>query len=200
MKGFNFDFGPCTDNNVRLSMYGIAVKNASGNYVSYNPSTGDIVDVDLLNFNGGKFMYKIPVAFKDIKPGDVVIHNRKPMIVVSLPAETVKTDKSIEVIDVASGEDKFIIPTSSPFGFNFMTKVVSLFDMGGMVTPSPDQPFGNMLPFLMCDNDKEIDPMAMMLLMGGKMDMSNPMMMYFMLKGDKSDNLIPLMFMMGGNK
>lgn len=200
MKGFNFDFGPCTGDNIRISMYGIAVKNAAGNYVSYNPGTGEIVDVDLLNFNGGKFMYKIPVAFKEIKEGDVVIHNRKPMIVVST-TNVVDADRSIEVIDVMDGEDKFIIPTTSPFGFNFMTKVVSLFDMGGMVTPSPDQPFGNMLPFLMCGDGKEIDPMAMMLLMGGKMDMSNPMMMYFMLKdGDKSDNLIPLMFMMGGNK
>jgi hypothetical protein len=38
--------------------------------------------------------------------------------------------------------------------------------------------------------------MMMMLMMGGKMDMSNPMMMYFMLKDNKNSDLLPLMFMM----
>lgn len=66
MKAFNFDFGPCTTDNIRMSMYGLAVKNANGTWVSYNPESKEIIDVDIFNFDGGKFLYKMPVAIKDI--------------------------------------------------------------------------------------------------------------------------------------
>lgn len=193
MKGFNFDFGPCTNEQIRMSMYGIAVKNAAGTYVSYNPKSGEIVDVDILNFNGGKYMYKIPVAIKDIAVGDIVIHNRTPMFVKALPNESTNT---ITCVDVSAGEQKHIIPTVSPFGFNFITKVVSFFDMVNN-TPTSDAPFGNMLPFMLMGEDNgEIDPMMMMLMMGGKMDMNNPMMMYFMLKDRGNNDMLPFLFMM----
>ena len=193
MKGFNFDFGPCTGDQVRMSMYGLAVKNAAGTYVSYNPKSGEIVDVDILNFDGAKFMYKIPVAIKDIAVGDIIIHNRKPMFVTALPTENAT---AITCVDVCAGEQKQIIPTVSPFGFNFVTKIVSLFNTVVNNAPTPDAPFGNMLPFMLMNEDTDkIDPMMMMFMMGGKMDMSNPMMMYFMLK-DNKDSMLPLLFMM----
>ena len=195
MKGFNFDFGPCTGDNVRLSMYGLAVKNAAGTYVSYNPKSKEIVDVDILNFDGGKYMYKFPVALSQVAVGDVVIHNRKPMFVIDadLPG------KNLTVVDVCAGEQKTVIPTVNMFGFNFITKIVSLFDMsGGMATASEAQPFGNMLPLMLMGDNKDIDPMMLMMLMGGG-DMSaltaNPMMLYLMMKDGKGKDMDPLMLM-----
>ena len=202
MKGFNFDFGPCTGDNVRLSMYGLAVKNAAGTYVSYNPKSKEIVDVDILNFDGGKYMYKFPVALSQVAVGDVVIHNRKPMFVIDadLPG------KNLTVVDVCAGEQKTVIPTVNMFGFNFITKIVSLFDMaGGMATASEAQPFGNMLPLMLMGDNKDIDPMMLMMLMGGG-DMSaltaNPMMLYLMMKDGKGKDMDPLMlmFMMNQNQ
>ena len=193
MKGFNFDFGPCTGDQVRMSMYGLAVKNAAGTYVSYNPKSGDIIDVDVLNFDGAKFMYKIPVAIKDIAVGDIIVHNRKPMFVTAVPGGT---DNTITCVDVCAGEMKAVIPTTNMFGFNFITKIVSFFNTVGDNAPTPDAPFGNMLPFMLMNEGETIDPMMMMFMMGGKMDMSNPMMMYFMLKDNKNSDLLPLMFMM----
>ena len=194
MKGFNFDFGPCTGDQVRMSMYGLAVKNAAGTYVSYNPKSGEIVDVDVLNFDGAKFMYKIPVAIKEIAVGDIIVHNRKPMFVTALPAEGAT---AITCVDVCAGEQKQVIPTVNMFGFNFVTKIVSLFNTVGDNAPTPDAPFGNMLPFmLMNEGTDKIDPMMMMFMMGGKMDMNNPMMMYFMLKDNKDTDMLPLLFMM----
>lgn len=194
MKGFNFDFGPCTGDQVRMSVYGLAVKNAAGTYVSYNPKSGEIVDVDVLNFDGAKFMYKIPVAIKDIAIGDIIVHNRKPMFVTALPAEGAT---AITCVDVCAGEQKQVIPTVNMFGFNFVTKIVSLFNTVGDNAPTPDAPFGNMLPFmLMNEGTDKIDPMMMMFMMGGKMDMNNPMMMYFMLKDNKDTDVFPLLFMM----
>ena len=193
MKGFNFDFGPCTSDQIRMSMYGLAVKNAAGTYVSYNPKSGEIVDVDVLNFDGAKFMYKIPVAIKEIAIGDIIVHNRKPMFVIALPTGG---GTAITCVDVCAGEQKQVIPTVNMFGFNFVTKIVSLFNTVGDNAPTPDAPFGNMLPFMLMNEGETIDPMMMMFMMGGKMDMSNPMMMYFMLKDNKNSDLLPLMFMM----
>ena len=198
MKGFNFDFGPCTNDNVRMSMYGVAVKNAAGTYVSYNPKTKEIVDVDILNFDGAKYMYKVPVALAQVSIGDIVIHNRKPMFVVDadLPG------KNLTVVDVCAGEQKTVIPTVNMFGFNFITKIVSLMDMcGGANTASAEQPFGNMLPLLMLSGDnKDIDPMMLMLMMGqgGNMNFAaNPLMLYALMGGDKKIDPMMLFAMSG---
>lgn len=193
MKGFNFDFGPCTSDQIRMSMYGLAVKNAAGTYVSYNPKSGEIVDVDVLNFDGARYMYKIPVAIKEIAIGDIIVHNRKPMFVTALPTGGTT---ALTCVDVCAGEQKQVIPTVNMFGFNFVTKIVSLFNTVGDNAPTPDAPFGNMLPFMLMGEGEQIDPMMLMFMMGnGKMDMSNPMMMYFMLK-DNKDDMLPLLFMM----
>ena len=196
MKGFNFDFGPCTADQVRMSMYGIAVKNAAGTYVSYDPSTNEVVDVDILNFDGSKYIYKIPVAIKDICLGDVIIHNRKPMFVIDLP----KKSNNVVCIDVCAGEQKIVIPTTTMFGFNFITKIVSLFDVMGMNTPTADQPFGNMLPLMMLSGDnKDIDPMMMMFMMNqGDMNFNgNPMMMYLLFKDNKNIDPMALFALSG---
>ena len=195
MKAFNFDFGPCTNDNIRMSMYGLAVKNANGTWVSYNPESKEIIDVDIFNFDGGKFLYKMPVAIKDVKVGDIVIHNRKAMFVTEI------AEAGMTAIDPQAGEEKKILLTKSPFGFNFATKVVSLFNMTSDA-PTPDAPFGNMLPFLMMsESNGEFDMNTMLMLSmmcgQGSMDFAkNPMMMYFLMKDTKNmDELLPLMFM-----
>jgi hypothetical protein len=197
MKGFNFDFGFCTNDNVKMSPYGLAIMNTAGTYVAYDAKSDSVVDVDCFNFNGGKYMFKMPVAIKDIKKGDVVIHNKVPMFVTDV------TD-GIKVVDIREGEKKEIMPATNMFGFNFVTKVVSIFDgmMNGM---DANNPFGNMLPFFMMDGSKgDNDAMLMFMMMQGQtgsVDMfSNPMMMYFMMKDGKNNDMLPLMMMMNMNK
>lgn len=196
-KIFNFDFGPIKSDNVRMSMYGLAVKNRNGNYVAWDKANESIMNVDILNFNGDGLMYKMPVPIKDIKDGDIIIHNRVPMFVVEV------YKKTLGVIDIYSGEKKDIILSKSPFGFDFATKVVSIMDFCAMNddAPSEDNPFGNMWPLLMLNDSGSIDPMALAFMCAGKGDGANPMMMYALLasKGN-NDNLLPLMFMMNGGK
>lgn len=188
---FNFDFGTCENANIRMSLYGLAVKNTSGAWVAYDATKGSIVDVDILNFEGGKYFYKIPTALKDVAAGQVIIHNRVPMIVINA-----EDKNNIMAVDPVAGEKKVILPTKSPFGFEFVTRVVSMFDMcGAKPEANAENPFGNILPFLLMEGNKDIDPMMLMCMSGGKMDMSNPMMMYFLFKdGDKSD-MLPLLLM-----
>ena len=198
MKGFNFDFGPCTNDQVRMSMYGLAIKNASGEWVSYND--GQVVNVDVLNFDGAKYMFKMPVAVKDIAVGDIVIHNRVPMFVESV-------ENGIHVVDIRAGEKKEILPTTNMFGFNFVTKIVSLFN-AFQSSPTPDQPFGNMLPFLMLNGEDgktmDSDTMLMFMMMqnqsGSTNIFANPMMLYFLMKDKGGNDILPLMLMMNQSK
>ena len=189
----NFDFGSCENDKVKVSMYGIAVQNPTGTWVSYDSKSGKVIDVDILNFNG-KYLYKMPVAIKDIASGDVIIHNRKPMFVTRVE------DGKLLAIDPAAGEEKIVLPTTNMFGFNFATKIVNLFgNCFGSV--SADQPFGNMLPLmLLADGGKTDDVLPLMFLMngGGNFDMSNPMMLYFLMKDGKNSDMLPLMFLANG--
>lgn len=196
-KIFNFDFGPIKGDSVRMSMYGLAIKNRDGSYVAWDKINENIMNVDILNFSGEGLMYKMPVAIKDIKDGDIVIHNRVPMFVLEV------LEKSLDVIDIYSGERKSVILSRSPFGFDFATKVVSLIDFGAMGgdTPSADNPFGNMWPLLMLGDSSSIDPMILALMCAGKAGCANPMMMYALMASKGSnDNLLPLMLMMNGGK
>ena len=184
----NFDFGPCTNDNVRMSMYGLAVKNTAGTWVSYNKDSKQIIDVDVFNFDGRKFLFKMPVAIDQIAVGDIVIHNRCPMFVVSI-------ENGIQVVDVVAGEQKTIMPATNMFGFNFVTKVVSLLDVYSKA-PTPDQPFGNLLPMLMMDDNTDNSNMLAYLLMSnGTFDMSNPLLAYAFLGGKDMDNMLPWILM-----
>ena len=192
----NFKFGKVESDDVRVSMYGIAIKNVDGRYVSWDVKNHAVMDVEVMNMPCGDFLYMMPVAIKDIKHGDVVIHNRVPMFVVEVHASTLK------VIDIREGTEKEIYLTKSPFGFNFATKVISLIDMTGNQA-NADNPFGNFLPFmLMGDGKMDNDMLPMMMLMGGGANgftnmASNPMMLYFMMKdGGNMNDMLPLMLMM----
>ena len=194
MKGFNFDFGKITNDSIRMSMYGMAVKNASGVWTAYDKNTGDLMDVDVFNFDGSNFLFKVPVAIKDIAVGDVIIHARKPMFVVS------KTEAGdLIAIDPVAGEKKTIMPSKNMFGFNFAIKVVSLFDNLMYQTPTSENPFGNMWMLMLMDDKSDMKdmlvPMMLMNQANGSTNTFNPMMLMLMNGDDMKDMAIPLMLM-----
>lgn len=194
----NFEFGPVKNDTVRLSPYGLAVKNLDGSWVAYDGSSDSIIDVDVFNFEGKNLIYKIPAVPSSIKVGDVIVHQGKAMCVV---ADVCEGDTCASVIDPRAGESKEILFCRSPFGFNFVTKLVSLLDMSG-IDANPDNPFGNLWPLALM-GDKDCDAATMMAFMmmsnGGdcQFDMSNPMMMYALMSGDNKDMLLPMMLMAG---
>ena len=198
MKMFNFDFGPIKDNDaVRMSPYGLAVKNVNGTYQAYDKKNGEMMDVDVFNFKADNMFFKVPMAIDAVSAGDLIIFNRKPCFVFGFSEQG-----DVIVIDIALGEKKTILPSKSPFNFSYITKIVSLVDnMLGGEAPSAENPFGNILPFMMMseDNSSMKDMLPMMMLMngntGGTMD---SMMLYFMMKdgnGD-TDSMLPFLLMM----
>lgn len=171
MPTMNFDFGPFTESGVvALSPYGIAVRSSKGEYLTYNAATSATVDVTDFTFDFQKMIYKMPAAIKDLRTGDMVLHRGKPMYVQSVEED------GIHCIDILNSENKVIVPVTNMFGFNFVTKVVSIMNFNA-AQPSAENPFGNLMPFMMMssvmgdDSDNDFSKMMMMsMMMGG----SNP--------------------------
>ena len=190
-----FDFGP-VDSGVHMSLYGMAIKKAYGTYVAYDIKTGSIMDVDIINFEGAnKFMYKMPVALSAVQVGDVIVHSKHPMFVSEVDIET----NRMVAVDIYDGEEKVIVPTQSPFGFSFITKVVSLFNFAG--TADASNPFGNMLPFLLMSDSKSGDKdnlLPLLFMMNGNTDMAQNPMMLWALMGNRTNDPMMLALMMGG--
>ena len=194
----NFEFGPMKNDTVRLSPYGLAVKNLDNSWVSYDAASDSIIDVDVFNFEGKNLIYKIPAAPHTVRAGDMIVHQGKGMYVLT---DVCEGDTCVSVIDPRAGESKEILFTKSPFGFTFIVKLVSLLDMSG-INANPDNPFGNLWPLaLMGDKDCNAATMMAFMMMnnseGCNFDMSNPMMMYALMSGDNKDMLLPMMLMAG---
>lgn len=176
MPTMNFDFGPFTESGVvALSPYGIAVRSSKGEYLTYNAATSATVDVTGFTFDFQKMIYKMPAAIKDLRAGDMVLHRGKPMYVQSVEED------GIHCIDILNSENKVIVPVTSIFGFNYVTKVVSLMNVTAGA-PSADNPFGNIMPYMFMqsmlsdgDNDGDMSKMLMLSMMmnGGSTPFAN---------------------------
>ena len=182
-----FNFGPYTTKDIKLSLYGMAVRRSDNKWVAYDKESGSLIDVDIFNLNidSSKVFYKLPKATKSVKPGDVILHNGKPMFV-----EKVRKDGKFEVVNPAEGTAITILPLKSPFGFDFTTVIVNIADC----LPQADStnPFGALLPFML-DGDstalmfalmnnknlKDIDPMILFAL-GNNNNMSALLLMQMM--------------------
>lgn len=193
---FNFDFGPVNASMVRMSLYGLAVKNKAGTWVSYDAKAGDIMDVDILNFDGAKFLYKMPVAIKDIAIGDVVIHNGIPMFVIAIATN----GTYITAVDPINGERKDIMLPKSPFGFNFATKVVNFLGNTFNASATAENPFGNMWMLMaMSGENKDMNDILPFLMMNNATPgIDNNVLMFMALSNTKdgSKDMLPWLLMM----
>lgn len=206
MNMMNFDFGAIRGDSVHLSMYGVAIKNKNGRWVSYDPKGQSVMDVEVFNFGGQNYLYKMPVGVADVKIGDVIVHSKVPMFVTGINKSEDGVVLSFKAIDPYEGEEKTILPLKNIFNFNFVTKIVSIMDGFGGFKADESNPFGNILPFMVFgDNDADIDPMMLMLMMNSQGDsngINQNMMLALALNKEKgnSESLLPLMFMMNANK
>lgn len=172
-----------------------------GEMVSYDANEDEIVNVDLIDIDAKGMIFKMPCAIKDIKKGDIIMHNGVPVFVTSI-------EDGIQVTDVAAGEKKTILPTKSMFGFDFVTKVVSMIDFTGN-TASENNPFGNLMPLmLMCgDGGLKENLIPMMFLMNQTngenqgafaFDMSNPLLLMALMQdkgGSESNDFFTMMIL-----
>jgi hypothetical protein len=163
----------------------MAIKNKEGKWVSYNRETNQLMDVDIINIgiDCSKIFFKIPKSVSSVNPGDIVLHNNVPVFV-----EEIK-GKRFVVINPYEGTELTILPTLSPFGYNYVNVIVSLTEFFGPATE--DNPFGNLLPLLLSGDNNSLIPL---LLMSGKnLEDIDPLIL--LACGNGNNNLLPFLLM-----
>ena len=183
----DFSFGPYNTNSIRLSPYGMAIKNKAGKWISYNKTTDRLMDVDIINvdIDSAKIFYKIPRAINNVKPGDIILHNTTPVFVEAI------NNGRFTVINPYEGTEITILPAQSPFGFDFVTVIVALTDF--MPAADENNPFGNLLPFMLMGKDN--NNLGLMLALSGGMEDMDPMMMMALCGGGDMSALLMLSMM-----
>lgn len=197
----DFKFGKVENTSViKYSFKGIAFKTKDGTYNVYNED-GTLTNVSDMVMDIPTFA--IPVSKKKLAKGDIILHpsDRTPLVV----KENAQT--AIIAVDPITNEVKTFAPKRSVFGFEFYTKITTPMDMLGGAAATEDEPFGNMLPFLMFgDGEVDISTLLMLNMMNGEdkkgtnkfYDPLTLMMMSDKKSGDKFDPFMAMM-LMGNN-
>lgn len=177
---FNFEFGKANNTGAGFSMYGLTFSTDDYSCIAYKDGGWVDVPKEFIIKGMSDMLYMMPVAKKEVKANDYIRHNGRWVRVVEV------TETTIKVEDIYNKTVIEILPTRSPFGFDFYTKLVNMFDgFGGEAKASAENPFGNMWMFMLMGDSKSNfkDMLPFMMMNGGdfKFDMSNPMMMYFLL-------------------
>lgn len=177
---FNFEFGKANNTGAGFSMYGLTFSTDDHSCIAYKDGGWVDVPKEFIIKGMSDMLYMMPVAKKEVKANDYIRHNGRWVRVVEV------TETTIKVEDIYNKTVIEILPTRSPFGFDFYTKLVNMFDgFGGEAKASAENPFGNMWMFMLMGDSKSSfkDMLPFMMMNGGdfKFDMSNPMMMYFLL-------------------
>ena len=192
----NVLFGKYDSSTIKYSFNGIAFLGADGTYNVYE-NDGTLTNVSDLVMDIPVFA--MPVSKTKIAVGDVILSpdGNKPLVVKEI------NDVTIVAVEPYTTEIKTFAPRKSIFGFDFYTKIVTPMDMFGGTTANADNPFGNMLPFLMFGDGKFDDnSMLMLAMMGGGTAFEGNNMLPFLLmsKGGDNDFLSTFMLMNAFNQ
>ena len=194
--GINARFGKVPTNEIRMSIYGPAFSSNDG-FFAFNGN--DYINVTDFLIGNDNYCYMMPATEEQVNIGDFIYNNSGWCRVIDAKERTITVEK------ITTHEVVEILPIKNIFGFNFYTKLFVPFNIG---SPNKDNPFGNMLPFLMMSDNNNSDMVLMMMLMnnqnGFAFDCSNPMAMYVMMSmlDDKTntskDSMLAAMLMGNG--
>lgn len=194
--GINARFGKVPTNEIRMSIYGPAFSSNDG-FFAFNGN--DYINVTDFLIGNDNYCYMMPATEEQVNIGDFIYNNSGWCRVIDAKERTITVEK------ITTHEVVEILPTKNIFGFNFYTKLFIPFNIG---SPNKDNPFGNMLPFLIMSDTNNSDMALMMMLMnsqnGFTFDCSNPMAMYMMMSmldgktNTSKDSMLAAMLMGNG--
>ncbi len=183
---------------IAYSLRGLAFRDSAGEYVVYENGTGTNVSNMIIDVP----IYILPTSLATLKTNDIIVHpgaGRDAFVIV----EEVKPN-GIVVIEPRGKERRELIPEKSIFGFDFVAKVITPFEMMN-INASTENPFGNILPFLFMDdskqtNDSMLNTMLMYQFMGNNANFaSNPFILYALMGKEGNTDLLPFLMMSNVN-
>lgn len=155
------EFGSINTDDFRISMNGLAIKTRDDKYVAFDINNNTLTDVTPMSFDAKGMLFKFPVNIKDLKQGDIIIHNEKPVIITKI-----NENAEIEIINPFTATNDKIVLIQNMFGFTCVTKIINMMNVSGIN------------PMSMMTGNMDCNPM--MLMMSGMKDM-NPMMLMCMM-------------------
>jgi len=195
MKKLFGEFGKVQNNDIALTYGGnVAIKRSADEYVSYNTEKEQVENHMGMIFEASSgMMFILPVTTVEIN--DVIkVKNTFYQVL------KINDNGSLHAVNLNTGTKSNICKETNVFGFNFYSKVVSIFADGANTTGAGINPMVLML--LADDGDNEMNDMLPLLLMsqsglGGIAGTSpiNPLMLMMMMgdkggKGDMKDMLL----------
>lgn len=133
--------------------------------VVYDHETEELTDVDVFNVQNNNMFMMIPVSINKVEVGDIIVNDSKLSIVTKISTNKKNNSVRFEVIN-PDGYQNTVVPVKNLFGFDFITKIVSLMgDFLKNTDASEDDPFGSMLPFILMSGDNNNDMMSNILMM-----------------------------------
>ena len=199
-ENLNFEFGPVNKNRIQMSPFGMAVSvgsNSKGTrkWYSYDSKNHKLIDVQGFAFDLGMDMYyKIPVSPNAINVNDVIIQNDELFFVTGF-VNPANAQEGFTAINVAKSKAETVLPICNVFNFNFVTKVVPLFNLFGGngsptgTMPSEDAPFGNLMPLMFMSQMKD----------GEGSGLNNKLFEMYAMASMLGNGANPFSAMMGGN-
>lgn len=165
MNFMNGMFGSIQSGLCRLTLDGkIAVK-TNGDYKTYDPINGTLINCDNFCFDLGDEMFFL-IPTNNVQPGDIIFASKKPKYVLKVEPNI------LTVVNYENGAIENILPERHVFMGNtyFYGKIVSMF--GNMTALNGGDGANNVMKYMMMSQ--------MMKNMGGKSDGMSPMMMMMM--------------------
>lgn len=183
----NLGFGKLRGDRFKLSMNGIAVRQAnSDKYVVYNKDKNEFVDVTNTLFDIKDGLFVLPAI--EVNIGDTILHEGKPYFIVN-------TTNEIKAVSYDDCTQTVLIPKSTMFGIKYFSKIFSMF--GDNFATSKDL-FSNPIMLMSLINGEGNDFSKILLLNSmSQGDLgSNPIALAMMLKGDNTDDNLSTIAMM----
>lgn len=203
IKSIMGDFGKITTGDFKLAFQGIAIRTTKSDkysdgtdaYAVYDADNNRMLDVMDFVLDVDNVLYKMPVALNTLKQGDIILVKDKPLVVKSVNVEA----QSVRALNPISNNETTHKPAGNLFGFNFITKVTSMFDM---MQPTGEQAGFNPMMLMALNGDKGegMEGLLPLMMMGGLQGgaTANPMqqMLPLMMMSDKSGDGGDMMQMM----
>src|SRR5579859_574122 len=128
---FGAQIGKDTSSNFALSLEGLAVRTIDNRFVVpvLEGASANLIDVTGLTIGIDPYVFRIPIAFENVRPGHLLVRSDSPFSTVFVEKAPDVNKRRIHGIDPTTDEVvEIIVPEKSLDIPSFLVRVISLFD------------------------------------------------------------------------
>jgi hypothetical protein len=192
---FGAQIGKDTTSNFTFSLNGLAVKTAANKYVVPVLEAGGarLIDVTCMTIGMDPYVWRLPVAFENVRPGQILVRADSPFALVFVERVSVEERRIHGIDPITDQMVDVVVPDRSIDVPSFLVRVVSLLDgfdgFGLGLEGKGGDGMSSMLPYLLCCGGA-----------GGLNPNNNLLLALALSKGQHSGgNLLPMLLLLGSS-